>query len=160
MNRIKSFLIIIVILGFSPLKSQDMTVDELDEIITTLSDTSISKNGVWEFVLGETFLMCVTDVSNNRMRIITPIKKMNELTPEELQDAMEANFHSALDVRYALSDDLVWAAFIHPLRELSKDQVVDAISQVYSAALTFGESYTSTHLNFPKKKNKRERKRF
>ena len=65
---------------------------------------------------------------------------------------MEANFHSVLDARYAVSEDILWVAYIHPLRELQPAQAVDAIVQVYNAALTFGTSYSSTDLAFPKTK--------
>ena len=73
------------------------------------------------------------------------------MTPEQLQAAMDANFHSALDVKYATSSGLMWAAFIHPLKELQQHQVLDAITQVYRAKRTFGTSYTSTDLFYPKK---------
>lgn len=140
--------------------AQEMNLDTLDQIIRSVSDTVSQEGNSWEFIVHETFLICVADDNNNRMRIISPIRKFEDLEPYELEDAMEANFHSALDVRYALSDNIVWVAFIHPLRELTQSQVLDAISQVYSAALTFGGTYTSTNLAFPKSKDARERKRF
>ena len=62
---------------------------------------------------------------------------------------MVANFHSVLDVKYALSDEIIWSVFTHPLKELSEHQVEDAIKQVYAAALTFGGSYSSTDMVFP-----------
>jgi len=60
------------------------------------------------------------------------------------------------DVRYAIANDYLWAVFIHPLKELSKDQVMDAISQVYTAVLTYGTTYNSTGLSFPGKKGENE----
>jgi len=65
-----------------------------------------------------------------------------------------ANFHTALDIKYAISDDVLWSAFIHPLRELTVAQVKDALSQVYYANITFGTTYTSTDLVFPGKAKK------
>ena len=65
-----------------------------------------------------------------------------------------ANFHSALDLKYAISDDVLWSTFIHPLRELTVAQVKDAVSQVYYANRTFGTTYTSTDLVFPWKAKK------
>ena len=114
-----------------------------------MSDTMAGENGAWEFLVGDVKMICLTDETNNRMRIIAPIAEMKDITEEEISAAMEANFHSALDVRYAISDQIMWSAFIHPLRELSKNQVIDAISQVYSSTLTFGTAYTSTDLVFP-----------
>ena len=137
--------------------AQQMDNDQLNEIIYAVADTAVGEDGIWEFIIGDMLLMCITDKTNNRMRIIAPIKGYAELTPEEMHLAMEANFHSALDVRYALSEGMIWVAFIHPLQELTKEQTMDAISQVYSAAETFGDSYTSTDLSFPKSKEKEKR---
>lgn len=140
--------------------AQQMNNDQLHKIIYTVSDTAVGQDGIWEFIIGNMLLMCITDKANNRMRIIAPIKTYEQLTPEEMHLAMEANFHSALDVRYALSEGMIWVAFIHPLQELTKEQTVDAISQVYSAAVTFGDSYTSTDLSFPKSEEEENKKRF
>ena len=62
---------------------------------------------------------------------------------------MKANFHTALDARYAISDGILWAAFIHPLKELTTEQVKSAITQVYSCARTFGTHYSGGTLIFP-----------
>ena len=88
------------------------------------------------------------------MRIIAPIVEINEVTDEQLRRCMQANFHSALDIRYAISDDLLWSAFIHPLKELTKEQVFSALSQVYSGVKTFGTYYSSGELNFPTKEER------
>jgi hypothetical protein len=42
-----------------------------------------------------------------------------------------------LDAKYAISDEILWAVFIHPLKELSDKQISSAIKQVYSSAITF-----------------------
>jgi hypothetical protein len=69
-----------------------------------------------------------------------------------------ANFHSALDVRYALSDEIIWSVYTHPLESLSPDQLKDAISQVYMAAVTFGTTYSSSDLVFPGNSRKKDKK--
>ena len=83
------------------------------------------------------------------MRIISPIQKMSNVSQEQIDRCMQANFHTALDIRYAVSDDILWSAFIHPLEELTKEQVMSAISQVYSGVKTFGTHYSSGALSFP-----------
>ena len=128
---------------------QSMDNEKLQSIIYTMSDTLAGEEGRWQFVVGELPMFCLTDETHNRMRIISPVAGVSEVEPDVLLKCLEANFHSALDVRYSISDDVIWVAFIHPLRELSKDQVIDAVTQVYSAVATFGESYTSTSLTFP-----------
>jgi len=94
------------------------------------------------------------------MRIISPIAETTDITDEQIGAAMEANFHSALDVRYAISDGIMWSAFIHPLKELTPSQAIDAVIQVYSAAITFGDTYASTNLSFPKATSTEEKKRY
>lgn len=145
---------IIMSCAFS-LSAQDMNNDKMEKILYVVGDTLHGQPGLWQFTVGDVGMMCITDQVHNRMRIISPIKQVNDATEEELAAALEANFHSALDVRYAVSDDLIWVAFIHPLRELNKEQVIDAISQVYNGALTFGTSFSSTELAFPKKEKKK-----
>ncbi len=128
---------------------------KMEKILYVVGDTLHGQPGLWQFAVGDVGMMCVTDQVHNRMRIISPIKAVEEATEEELASAMEANFHSALDVRYAVSDGLIWVAFIHPLKELNKEQVIAAISQVYNAALTFGTTFSSTELAFPKREKKK-----
>ena len=104
-------------------------------------------------------MMCLTDEFHNRMRIVTPVAEMKDVTDEQIRAAMEGNFHSALDVKYAISSDVMWVAYIHPLKELTKDQLLDAISQVYNGAMTFGTIYTSTELGFPKSEKDQEKQK-
>jgi len=139
-----------------------MDNDKLEKIIYVMSDSVVGTNGVWEMQVKGMPMMCITDQTNNRMRIIAPVKEAKDVTEEEMKAAMEANFHTALDVRYAVSNDIMWVAYIHPLKELTKDQVINAFSQVYNATLTFGTLYTSTELSFgtQEKKKKRKTKRF
>ena len=134
-----------------------MNNEKLQSIIYTMSDTLAGEDGQWQFIVGELPMFCLTDEVHNRMRIISPVANVSEVGPDELRKCMEANFHSALDVRYSISDDVIWVAFIHPLRELTKDQVIDAVTQVYSAVATFGETYTSTTLSFPANEENRPR---
>ena len=62
------------------------------------------------------------------MRIISLINESNNLTEDEKTLMLLANFHTVLDVKYAISDDVLWSVFIHPLKELTAAQVKDAIS--------------------------------
>ena len=136
--------------------AQDMNPATLKALITQVADTTEAQGNSIRFVYKETFLVCVYDEKANRMRIITPIVEREQLGEEEILNALVANFHSALDVKYALSDEILWSVFIHPLKELSEHQVLDAIDQVYSASATFGNTYSSTDLVFPGNTRKRD----
>ncbi len=154
MRYLGAFLFIsLLVLSFNA-QAQDMNNEKLDEVIRSMSDTIQGGNGNWQFVIKGLPIFCVTDQTNNRMRFVTPIMHVDEVTDAQMEECMEANFHSALDVRYAVSEDILWVAYIHPLRELQPDQAADAIAQVYNAALTFGTSYSSTYLSFPRTKPK------
>lgn len=153
-NIIVSFVLFLT-LGIS--YSQEMTSAQLLEIIEQEADTVKANGNSIQFLLKETVLICIYDENANRMRIISPIVKREEIGEEELLNAFVANFHSALDVKYALSDEIIWSVFTHPLMELSEHQVVDAINQVYSAAVTFGGSYSSTNIVFPGNTKKTEK---
>ncbi|MEM6772878.1 MAG: hypothetical protein AAF597_20030, partial [Bacteroidota bacterium] len=131
------------------LSAQDMNNARLDSIFHAVMDTVIGEAGRWELSLAEVKMLVLTDETHDRMRIISPVRRVEDATPEEIFACMEANFHSALDVKYALSDDLIWVAYIHPLSPLRDGQLIDAIAQVRSAALTYGTLYTSTDLVFP-----------
>ena len=131
------------------LVAQDMSNERLGEIITRVADTVAGDTGGWQFLVEDRILLCITDSGNNRMRIITPIADVADLSQEEIRNSLIANFHTALDVKYAISDEKMWAIFVHPLRELSAEQVESAIIQVYNASVTFGTIYSSTTLSFP-----------
>jgi len=144
-------------MGIRFTNAQEMTSEKLQLIIEQASDTLEQSGNTIRFAYKEKFLLCVFDENANRMRIISPIVERENIGDEELLNALVANFHSALDVKYALSDEIIWSVFVHPLRELSEHQVIDAIDQVYTAAATFGTSYSSTNLVFPGNTKKKEK---
>ena len=151
------FLPLLCLFTLSSMFSQNMTPEELMGIIEQEADTVSVQGNTARFLFNDAMLICIYDESANRMRIISPIVEREKLGEEELLNALVANFHSALDVKYALSDEIIWSVFAHPLRELSEAQVVDAIQQVYAAAITFGESYSSTNLVFPGNTQRKEK---
>lgn len=144
--------LLIMLLFVSPVASafsQDMNNEKLEDIITRVADTVTGRDGQWQFALKDRIFLCITDVNNNRMRIISPITEVDNLSEEEILNSLVANFHTALDVKYAISEERIWAVFTHPLRELTDTQAESAIIQLYNAAATFGTIYSSTNLSFP-----------
>ncbi|WP_271782953.1 hypothetical protein [Aquimarina algiphila] len=142
-------LFVLILLSFSYFTySQHMDNTKLQEIIEKNADTLGGVSGNWKFLYKETPMLCVTDATNNRMRIISPITESKNLDKDLLLDSMTANFHSALDVKYAISNGILWSVYIHPLKELTPEQAENAISQVYYAAKTFGTTFSSTALIF------------
>ncbi|MEO0468579.1 MAG: hypothetical protein AAF206_03080 [Bacteroidota bacterium] len=141
----------LMFLGFiGSMAAQKMNNQKLGKIIYDVADSVEGQPGYWQFKYRERFLLAITDEKNNRMRIICPVIEEKDLTETLLKNSLKANFHTALDVKYALSEEILWSIFVHPLKELSASQVEDAIQQVYHAALSFGTTYSSTDLIFPK----------
>jgi hypothetical protein len=90
----------------------------------------------------------MVDERFDRMRIIAPIAEIEEVTDEVRDACLEANFHTALDARYATSDGVLYAAFIHPLASLDAELAESALHQVASLVETFGTTFSSGSLVF------------
>lgn len=150
MKTLKRLLLLIFLVGISiDNKAQNMNNDTLGKILYVLADSIKGTDGNWQFKIKDRLFICLTDESHNRMRIISPIIDDDKLFYPDLVVLLSANFHTALDVKYALSNKILWSVYIHPLKELSKAMVIDAIQQVYNAAQTYGTTYSSTDLVFP-----------
>lgn len=152
----KVLFLLAILTSFQVAFSQNMTSAKLGTILTQVSDSIQGNDGRWQFKVKDVLFMCITDAKHNRMRIISPITEVERLDEKLKSAALVANFHSALDVKYAIAEDVLWSVFIHPLKELSEAQVKDAVSQVYSANVTFGTTFSSTTLVFPGSKKKKE----
>ena len=127
---------------------QPMNNDTLHKMIIALDSDASSQIGFWNFNVEGTDIMCITDENADRMRIMTPIAELSDVSEEQLTLCMAANFDRALDARYCVSDGHLWGAFIHPLSDLSPELFLSAIQQVYTVRATFGSDYTSGALVF------------
>jgi len=103
---------------------------------------------VMQFSYNERTIYCISDTQHDRMRIIATIIELNELTEDIKDKLLISNFHSALDARYAVSDDVLYTAFIHPLSPLTEGELESAIRQVATLADTFGTTYSSGDLSY------------
>jgi len=120
----------------------------LDRFIRRWSDHTQGGQGQWTFQVEQTPLIVLADQQHNRMRIISPIADARDLDESQLRKMMQANFDRALDARYAIWKDQVWAAFVHPMAELSEKEFHDAVGQVIQLRHNYGGSYSSTDLKF------------
>jgi len=155
----KNIYIITALLFSVFIQAQDMNNEKLEEILAKEADSLIGLSGRWQVTYKELTLLVVTDETHDRMRIITPIAEVSSLDKELLTICLAANYHSALDVKYAISDDLLWSVYIHPLSPLTEEELISALAQVYSAAVTFGSTFSSTELIFGTGSNTEENKK-
>lgn len=123
-------------------------LEQMDEVIKALDAKAMRTGNSWQFTLKERVMLVVTDVTAERMRIITPIALIAELPDGAMARLMQANFDTALDARYAVAQDLVWGAFIHPLDTLTQRDFASGILQTHSIGETFGTTFSSGAISF------------
>ena len=125
-----------------------MTQDEMEKIVVNNVEVIKKQKGYIVFKYKNVKMALISDVKHNRMRIISPITEYPPLTSKIKDAVMASNFHQALDARYAVSNDVLYSAYIHPLSPLTKKELKDALNQVSTLALTFGSTYSSGELVF------------
>lgn len=121
---------------------------QMDEVIKALDSKAMRSGNGWQFTLQERIMLVVTDPNAGRMRIITPIALIAELPEGAMARLMQANFDTALDARYAIAQDLVWGAFIHPLDSLTQRDFASGILQTHSLGETFGTTFSSGAISY------------
>lgn len=125
-----------------------MKQSQMEAIIKLMAERAKGQPGYLQFDFHGVSMHLISDAYHNRMRIIAPITAYDQLQEEQKEAMLIANFHSSLDTRYAVSDGIVYAAYVHPLAELTDEQVKSAMRQIASAVLSFGSEYTSGELQF------------
>lgn len=128
--------------------SGDMTQSQMAVIIGQLAGEYEGTENNIQFVYNDVVMALISDKAMNRMRIIAPITEVDNLTDSHIKAAMVSNFHLALDARYAIGNGILYATYIHPLKELTKGQLESAVRQVSSLRLTFGSTYSSGELRY------------
>jgi len=130
------------------LSTDGMNNKKMDAIFKAVSSEIEGVLGSWQMVYRGGLVLVLTDETNNRMRIFSPVVEEKKLKEGQMKEMLEANFHSALDSKYSLYEGYVVSVFTHPLKELTKDQLIDAMDQVVALTITFGDTYSSTGLIF------------
>ena len=126
-----------------------MTMQRMADIIFAIDpDATISQGRTIELTIDDIPVMVVADPLANRMRAMVPIRSAEGMEASELLRVMQANFDTALDARYAVAQGRLWAAFIHPLAQLEKDQLLSALVQTINLARTYGAGYTGGAQHF------------
>ena len=120
-----------------------MTLDRMGQIVEALDPQVSVSDAAFSFTIDDIPVLIVTDVRANRMRAMVPIRSADTMTAEELQRVMQANFDSALDARYAIAQGRLWGVYLHPFKELERDQLISGIAQTVNVAKTYGALYTS-----------------
>lgn len=129
---------------------QTMTLESLNTIIRQeASNVERINQQQWQFQFQGRSIIVVANEQHNRMRVVAPITRVQELSSDQFVKMMIANYHSALDARYAINQEgVVVAVFLHPLTSLQQPDFRSALQQVANLAETFGTDYSSGELYF------------
>jgi len=127
-----------------------MTTERIEAVVKRI-DPDFATNDAhtaWEFHLDSQQMLIVSDPNADRMRIMAPIAPTGILTPERMKRMLQANHDSALDARYSIAQDIIWSTFIHPLSPLGEAELISGLRQTFTAARTFGTTYSSGVFTF------------
>ena len=135
--------------AISQVPLEEMTLERLDSILQEEGrDVQMRNAGQWQLTLNDQAVIVLADETTNRMRIFTPIMAVTNLSVEQVEAMLVANFHTTLDARYAVTDGTVVAVYVHPLASLQADDLRSALQQVPTLAVNFGTTYSSSELGF------------
>mgnify|MGYP000598337448 CR=1 FL=1 len=134
------------------LNATQMTQEKMEVFVMQHAQIINEEIGYLLFRFQGVKMALISDEEHNRMRIIAPITQYSNLAPKIKDSLMQSNFHLALDARYAVSEDTLYAAFIHPLSTLAQEDLESALNQVYNLTSSFGKTYSSGQLDFTNKK--------
>ena len=132
----------------APETEPPMTLERMGEIVRGLDENAQSADTRFLLTIADIPVVIVTDPVADRMRAMVPIRSAEGMEPEEVMRLMQANFDTALDARYAVAQGRLWAAFIHPLSPLEKDQFISALGQTVNLARTYGTLYSGGALSY------------
>jgi len=124
------------------------TNDILETYIKAKDARYQGRPGSWTFKVDGVELMVITDERADRMRIISPVVEAKDLDQAVLIAMLQANFDRALDAKYSIYQDAVWAVYTHPLSPTTKEQFDSASRQVAQLVKTFGTTFSSLDIVF------------
>lgn len=120
-----------------------MTLERIGELILRIDADAQQRGNTWEFGLESYTVAMIADPQADRMRLVIPIRSIEDLGTDDLMRMMQANFDSALDARYAIARGVLWATYIHPLSPLTDDEFLMAVGETANLVATYGTSYSS-----------------
>lgn len=133
----------------TPPTASTMDLKRLGAIIARLDDkVEHPRKGFWRFTVEGIGVIVVGDDEHDRLRILVGIKNAKDLTQAQLIKITQTNFDTALDARYALSQDILWSVYVHPLKSLTGRQFISAIGQTVNLAVSYGDGYSSGGILF------------
>lgn len=123
--------------------AERMTQARMEILFADEVDAIVGPPGAIQTQIDGISIYLISQPEFDRMRIVAPIAMAKNLNRRVLEILMEANFRSALDARYAISDGVIYAVFMHPISSLEPELLRSGLSQVVSLVKTFGTTFSS-----------------
>jgi hypothetical protein len=125
-----------------------MTLERLVAIVRTIDQKAEVRGPAMRLTIEDVNVTIIADPKNNRMRAFVAIQSLDGVNQQLLYRLMQANFDSALDARYAIAQEHILSVFIHPLKELGKNEFISGLGQVVNLVKTYGTAFTSGAMTF------------
>lgn len=132
----------------APDSSLPMTQQRMELLFASQVDAILGPPGAIQTRVDGFSVYLFSNPERDRMRIVAQIALIEKANPRLSWVLLRANYHSTLDARYAISNGVVYSAFLHPISSLSPDLLESALDQVLSLARTFGSTFSSGKLRF------------
>ena len=125
-----------------------MTTTAMGKLLDSYLQDLDGQPGFWRGMRGDVPVFVFSDDDHDRMRIMSPIGVVEELDPDLLHVLLQANYDRALDARYAMRGNVLWAVVVHPLATLATDDLPSFFDQVVLLVQNTGTTFASTELVF------------
>jgi hypothetical protein len=125
-----------------------MTTSAMGKLLDSYLQDLDGQPGFWRGMRGDVPVFVFSDDDHDRMRIMSPIGVVEELDPDLLHVLLQANYDRALDARYAMRGNELWAVVVHPLATLATDDLPSLFNQVVLLVQNTGTTFASTELVF------------
>jgi hypothetical protein len=125
-----------------------MTTQAMGKLLDSYLTELDGQPGFWRGQRDEVPVFVFCDDSHDRMRIMAPIGVLEELDPDLMHVLLQANYDRALDARYAMRGNELWALVVHPLATLATDDLPSLFDQVTLLVKNTGSTFASTELVF------------
>ena len=132
----------------APMTQEPMTQARMEQIFGDQVDAIEGPPGAIRTIVDEVEIYLISDPTNDRMRLLARVADVNRVDPRIVNVLLQANFYRTLDARYAVSEGIVFSAYLHPISTLSRAELISGFDQVLALAKNFGTTYSSGKLDF------------
>ncbi len=114
----------------APDPAEPMTAERLWALLEREKLSPEREHNQVVFYVGNVRVFSLVDPQADRMRFMVPVRKLEDVPPEELLEMLKANYAATVDLRFAVNRDVVWLLFLHPLSSLTEGNALSAINQL------------------------------